>query len=199
MSDVSDPTDLSEVRPARPAVFLDRDGTIILDRDYPRDPDGVALLPGAPAAIRELNRHGVPVVVVTNQSGIARGIVTVDDYEAVHGRMVELLRAEGASILDAYMCPHLPEITGPCECRKPGTLLYRRAAADHHLALDRSAYVGDRWRDVAPALALGGRGILVPSPSTPRGDRERAEREAEVVPELGVAVARILAGSGAPA
>jgi len=185
--------------PGRPAVFLDRDGTIILDRDYPRDPDGVALLPGAPAAIRELNRHDVPIIIVTNQSGIARGLVTADDYEAVHGRMIELLRAEGASILDAYMCPHLPEITGPCECRKPGTLLYRRAAADHELALERSAYVGDRWRDVAPALTLGGRGILVPSPSTPVADRERAEREAEVVPELGVAVARILAGPGAPA
>lgn len=185
--------------PGTPAVFLDRDGTIILDRDYPRDPDGVELLPGAAAAIRELNRHGLPIVVITNQSGIARGLVTVQDYEAVHGRMLELLRAEGASILDAYMCPHLPEITGPCECRKPGTLLYRRAAADHGLALDRSAYVGDRWRDVAPGLTLGGRGILVPSPSTPMADRERAEREAEVVLELGAAVARILEWNGKPA
>lgn len=181
----------------RPAVFLDRDGTIIHDRDYPRDPDLVQLLPGAAAAIRTLNEHGIPIVVVTNQSGIARGLVTVADYEAVHGRMVELLRAEGAAILDAYMCPHLPEISGECECRKPGTLMYRQAATRHGLALDRSAYIGDRWRDVAPALALGGRGILVPSPSTPDADRDRAEREAELAPDLATAVARVVAAHGA--
>ncbi len=182
-----------------PAVFLDRDGTIIEDTVHISDPAGVTLLPGAAQAIQRLNAAGIPIYVVTNQSGIARGIFTRDDYEAVRARMEELLGEHGATLQGSYMCPHHPDFTGPCECRKPGTLLYRRAAAEHGLALERSAYVGDRWRDVAPGLTLGGRGILVPSPSTPMADRERAEREAEVVLELGAAVARILEWNGGPA
>jgi D-glycero-D-manno-heptose 1,7-bisphosphate phosphatase len=86
-------------------------------------------------------------------------------------------------------------VSGPCDCRKPGTLLHRQAAAA--LALDpaRSAFIGDRWRDVAPALAFGGRGILVPSAETPAAEREQAEREAEVAGSLGQAVGRVLGES----
>lgn len=187
----------------RPAVFLDRDGTIIHDASYIRDPDVVRLLPGAARAIRLLNEHDIPVVVITNQSGIARGMLTERDYEAVQARTTALLRAEGASILADYHCPHLPEISGPCECRKPGTLLYRQAAAEHGLDLARSAYVGDRWRDVAPGQALGGRGILVPTDSTPPEELERAEREGVTAPTLEAAVRGLLAwraeeSAGAP-
>jgi histidinol-phosphate phosphatase family protein len=162
----------------RPAAFLDRDGTIIRDANYVRDPKDVELLPGAADAIRALNDRGVAVVVVTNQSGIARGYLNQRDYELVRARLDALVEAEGARIDATYMCPHLPEITGPCDCRKPGLGLYRRAIAD--LALDPivSLFTGDRWRDVEPGLALGGMAVLLDVDSTPAGDRARAVQDA---------------------
>lgn len=147
--------------PRLPAVFLDRDGTIIEDVEYLRHPAQVRLLPGAAAAIRQLNRSDFVVVVATNQSGIARGLLTVDDYRSSEHRLDELLAAESARLDAHYFCPHLPEVTGPCECRKPGTLLYRQAAERFNLDLGRSWWVGDRARDVLPAAAFGARGILV--------------------------------------
>jgi D-glycero-D-manno-heptose 1,7-bisphosphate phosphatase len=181
-------------RPAlRPAAFLDRDGTLIEDRQYLARPEGVALLPGAAAAVRRLNEAGVAAVVVTNQSGIARGLVTPAQYEAVRLRLDELLAAEGTRLDATYYCPHHPDFGGPCECRKPGPALYEQAARELGLDLARSAYVGDLWRDVAPALHFGGLGILVPSPHTPTADVERASAEAAVAATLGAAVAQLLA------
>jgi histidinol-phosphate phosphatase family protein len=175
----------------RPAVFLDRDGTIIDDAEYIANPDDVRLLPGAARAVGRLNALALPVVVVTNQSGIARGLLATGDYEAVRRRLDALLAAEGARIDATYMCPHHPDFTGPCDCRKPGTLLYRRAAAEHDIDLSRSAFVGDRWRDVAAALEFGGRAILIAGRATPAEDRRRAETEAEVVDSLESAVERV--------
>lgn len=143
------------------AVFLDRDGTIIEDTGYPADPAAVRLLPGAAAAIARLNRAGLPAIVVTNQSGIARGLLDEADYETVARRLDALLDGEGARLDAHYHCPHHPDFTGPCECRKPGPLLYRRAAADHALDLARCWWVGDRARDVLAAERFGGRGVLV--------------------------------------
>jgi len=177
----------------RGAAFLDRDGTIIRDMSYIARPEDVHLLPGAAQAIRELNRAGIPVIVVTNQSGIARGLLTVADYDAVRAEMERQLAAEGGRIDASYFCPHHPDFRGPCECRKPGTLMYRQAAAEHGLDLEASHYIGDRWRDVAPALALGGQGILVPSAATPDEERVRAQREASVAQSLSDAVSRALA------
>jgi D-glycero-D-manno-heptose 1,7-bisphosphate phosphatase len=176
----------------RAAAFLDRDGTIIYDVDYLRDPEEAVLIPGAAAAIAQLNARSVPVVVVTNQSGIARGLLSQADYDAVRDRVDELLAVQGARIDATYVCPHHPDITGPCDCRKPATLLYRRAALEHGFDLAQSSYVGDRWRDVAPARELGGRGILVAGPSTPPADLQRARDEVEVVTSLGEAVKRVL-------
>ena len=149
---------------ARPAVFLDRDGTIIEDTGYIGDPDAVRLLPGAAAAIGRLNLAGIPAVVVTNQSGIARGLLDESAYSAVARRLQGLLAAEGARLEADYHCPHHPDFTGACECRKPGPLLYRRAAAEHGLDLARSWWVGDRPRDVQPAERFGGRGVLIGQP-----------------------------------
>lgn len=160
----------------RPAAFLDRDGTIIRDANYIRNPADVKVLPGVASALRELNERGVAVIVVTNQSGIARGLISAGDYEAVRRRLDSLLAAEGASIDDTYVCPHHPDATGGCDCRKPGLALYRRAIDDHHLDPQRSVYVGDRWRDVAPALVLGGLPILLDVDSTPEKDRVDALR-----------------------
>jgi len=145
----------------RRAVFLDRDGTIMDDPGFLSDPAAVKLLPGAAQAVRRFNQSGLAVVVVTNQSGIARGLITVPQYEAVQVRLVQLLAGAGARIDGAYYCPHHPDFTGPCDCRKPATKLFRDAATALDLDLGRSFYVGDRMSDIEPARALAGRGILV--------------------------------------
>ena len=154
----------------RRAVFLDRDGTITEDVGYLRDPDDARLLPGAAAAIRRLNEHGFLVIVVTNQSGIARGILSRNDYQRTEQGVDALLRAEGARLDAHYFCPHLPELTGPCDCRKPGVLLYRQAAEQFDIDLPTSWWIGDRLRDVLPAEIFGARGILVHSPSEARDE-----------------------------
>ena len=181
--------------PAEPrrAAFLDRDGTLIEDRHYLGDPSGVVLVGGAAAAVRRLNEAGVPAVVITNQSGIARGYFTEADYARVEQRVHELFAAEGARIEATYHCPHHPEVSGACECRKPGTLLYERAA--RALALDpaRSLFVGDRWRDVVPGLRLGGYAVLVVTTETPAAEVVRAHEEARVATTLEAAVERWLA------
>jgi len=162
---------------ARPALFLDRDGTIIADAHYPSDPAQVRLIHGAASAIARANAANIPVVVVTNQSGIGRGHITEAQYQAVNARMVELFSEEGAHMDATYHCPHWPERDGPCACRKPGIGMHRDAASALNLALPASAYIGDRWRDVQPAITTGGLGILVPGEETPIEDLLRA-REA---------------------
>ena len=183
----------------RPAAFLDRDGTIIRDANYLRDPNDVELLPGAADAIRRLNAQGVAVIVVTNQSGIARGWLDLDDYDAVRRRLDILLEsasdaAPQAHIDGSYMCPHHPDVNGPCDCRKPGLALYRQAIAEHAIDPTRSVFIGDRWRDVAPASALGGLSMLLDVDSTPAEDRDRARGESiAVAHSLAEAVDRYLA------
>jgi D-glycero-D-manno-heptose 1,7-bisphosphate phosphatase len=178
------------------AVFLDRDGTIIRDAHYISDPNAVELLPTAAADIRQLNERGIPVIVVTNQSGIAQGRVTLEEYEAVRERMELLLSGYGAHIDATYMCPHHPDITGECECRKPGTLLYRQAADDFALDFDACWFVGDKLRDIEPSRELGGRGILVPTEDTPRESLARARTDFEVLRTLDAAVKRIVESAG---
>jgi D-glycero-D-manno-heptose 1,7-bisphosphate phosphatase len=145
----------------RPAAFLDRDGTILVERHYLADPDAVELLPGAVAAMRDLADAGYALVVVTNQSGIARGLYSEADFHAVQARLDEVLRRHGVHVEAVYHCPHHPAYTGPCDCRKPKLGMYRRAAAELGVDPATSIYVGDRVRDVVPAIALGGRGFLV--------------------------------------
>lgn len=145
----------------RPAVFLDRDGTLIREADYLADPAGVELIPGVPDALRALRRAGYALVVVTNQSGIARGLYSDDDYRRVAARVDEVLAQERAPVDATYHCPHHPDHGGPCDCRKPSLGMHRRAAEALGLDLAASWYVGDKASDVLPALATGGRGILV--------------------------------------
>jgi histidinol-phosphate phosphatase family protein len=178
---------------ARAAAFLDRDGTIIDDAHYIADPELVKLRPGAADAIARLNRAAIPVVIVTNQSGMARGLFSQADYDRVASRMADLLARADAHIDATYICPHHPEFGGACDCRKPGTLLFRRAAAEHGIDLARSTYVGDRWRDVAPGIALGGRPMLIVDDDTRTDERERAEHAGvELVVSLAEAVERLL-------
>ena len=145
----------------RPAVFLDRDGTIIAEKVYLSDPDGVDLIAGTIEALRSLREAGFVLVIVTNQAGVARDLYSLNDYRAVASRLAEVLAAAGASVDATYFCPHHPDATGPCECRKPGTGMYLQAAREHGLDLAASYYVGDKRTDVLPARELGGQGILV--------------------------------------
>ncbi len=176
----------------RPAVFLDRDGTIIEERSYLADPGGVKLLPGTLKALQALGAVGIPYVIVTNQSGVGRGLYTEEEYHAVAARLQRILEDAGVPPEGTWYCPHHPDSTGPCECRKPGTGMYRAASQALGLDLERSWYVGDKLSDVLPALELGGAGILV---RTGYGEASQADVPAgtTVVDDLGSAVRWILA------
>jgi histidinol-phosphate phosphatase family protein len=143
----------------RPAIFLDRDGTINREVNYLSDPDAFELLPGAAETIAEWNARGWAVVVVTNQSGVARGYLTPETLDAIHARMREALAARNAHIDAIYFCTHLPE--DRCACRKPEVELFIRAAADLDIDIGASYFVGDKWTDVMPVSTLGGHGILL--------------------------------------
>lgn len=146
--------------PLRSAVFLDRDGTLCEDPGYLHDPARVRLLPGVADGLGRLAAAGWPLVVVSNQSGIARGLYPAAAFREVNRRVEELA---GVRFAGAYFCPHHPDFTGPCDCRKPAPRLFRDAARDLRLDLARSWYVGNRMGDVAPAHTLGGRPLLVRS------------------------------------
>lgn len=141
------------------AVFFDRDGTLIREREYLSDPEGVELLPGAAAAVRIARRAGFAPILATNQSGVGRGLFSEDAVGAVHARLAELLAAEGARLDAVYVCPHAPE--AGCDCRKPAPGLLARAAAERGLDLRRSFVVGDKEADLALARAAGATGLLV--------------------------------------
>ena len=165
----------------------------MLDTHYPSRPEHVRLIPGVADALLAVNSRDIPVIVVTHQSGIGRGLLSEADYEAVRAQLEHELTRAGARVDAKYHCPHWNERTGPCECRKPGLGMYQQAAAEHTIDLARSGYVGDRWRDVAPALATGGIGVLVPGPATSDADIESARTHAHVVPSLRDAVDLFLA------
>ena len=150
------------------AVFLDRDGVINenVDGDYVRSWEALRLLPGGLEAIASLTRAGFPIVIVTNQAGIARGIFKEAFVADAHRHISTRLAAGGARIDAFYYCPHHPEAVidayrQACDCRKPQAGLFTRAAKEHDLALDRSFVVGDRWHDLEAGQRVGARGILV--------------------------------------
>jgi len=158
---------------SRAAVLLDRDGTLIVERHYLGDPAQVELERDAAEGLRQLARLGFALVVVTNQSGIARGLFPPEAARAVNGRVDELLAAEGVVIDRWFMCPHGPN--DGCDCRKPLPGMALAAAADLDLDLTRSFVIGDRRSDLQVAFAVGARGILV---TTGKGNDERPWAEA---------------------
>lgn len=140
-----------------PALFIDRDGTIIEDRDYCSDPSEVKLFPGAPEALRRLKSVGFKLIIITNQSGIGRGLFTLDQYRAVEA---ELLRQLGAGLIDAtYFCPHRPGQR--CSCRKPALGMILEATQEYQIDLSRSFLVGDKEIDVECARNAGVRSVRV--------------------------------------
>jgi D-glycero-D-manno-heptose 1,7-bisphosphate phosphatase len=150
----------------RPGVFLDRDGTLIEEMHYLARPHQVALIPGAAEAVRRLNLLGIPVVVVTNQSGIARGSMTEAQVEEVHDHLDCLLGRVGARIDGYFFCPHHPEAVVDryrlqCDCRKPLPGLLHRATATLGIRLAGSCMIGDRLSDLEAGARAGCRPLLV--------------------------------------
>jgi D-glycero-D-manno-heptose 1,7-bisphosphate phosphatase len=189
----------SASRLLRPAVFLDRDGTMIADVGYLDAIDQIAFFPWTVDAIRMLNRGGFLVVVITNQSGVARGIFTESFVDETHRAISARVEAGRAHVDAYYHCPHHPDgsvaaFASVCDCRKPGRALVDRAAADLGIDPARSFMVGDRWLDVTLGRAMHGRGILV---RTGVGAREEAHPLPDVtadaiVDNLAAAVSWIL-------
>ncbi len=140
-------------------AFLDRDGTIAPDANYCSRPEDFELFPDAAEAVKLLNRAGFKIVVITNQSGIARGYFTEDALARIHEKMVDELSKQDAGIDAIYYCPHHPD--DGCQCRKPGTLLFRQAAEEHDIDFDRSFMVGDTQIDIDAGRAMGCRTVLV--------------------------------------
>ena len=175
------------------AAFVDRDGTIIAEQHYISEPDNVLILKRVPEAIATLNRIGVPVVVITNQSGIGRERLTEDDFRSVQAEIERQLAERGCRLDAVYHCPHDPTRTS-CKCRKPGLALYERARQFlGSIDLSGAIYIGDRLSDVLPAVATGGRGFLVRT-GHPVPESIPAETEAavEIVSDLWEAVERAL-------
>lgn len=180
---------------SRPAVFLDRDNTLIEDPGYLKDPAQVRLMNGAADAVARLRRAGYAVVVVTNQSGVARGLMAESDVAAVHSRMKELLAAGGGSVDGVYYCPYLDgpeavreEYRRDSELRKPRPGMLQLAARELSLDLSRSWMVGDSSRDVEAGRAAGCRTIFI----GPGGQAARADG---VAPNLIAAAEQILSES----
>jgi len=164
------------------AVFLDRDGTIIEEVGYLDRPERVELFPWTIDAVRVLNRAGLAVVLVSNQSGVARGFFTEAVVDAVHQRMADLLNEGGARIDAYYYCPHhpdgkVPRYAQPCDCRKPGRGLVDRAVQELGIDPAKSFVVGDRWLDVALGRAVGAQSVLV---RTGYGASEEDRRPADL-------------------
>ncbi len=147
------------------ALFLDRDGTIIEDRGYMHDPALVELLPGAAEALRELAREGWLLIVVSNQSGVGRGLITPAEMDAVQSRFLETMRKAHVKITASYFCPHRPDEN--CHCRKPSALHLHEAAREYGLDLSKSWMIGDRRSDIQCGRNAGCRTIWLSNPLFP--------------------------------
>jgi D-glycero-D-manno-heptose 1,7-bisphosphate phosphatase len=154
------------VRVSRPAVFLDRDGTIIREVGYLRSPAQLRLLPGAASAIKRLNQPGFAVIVASNQSGVARGMLTEAEVALTNEALQRRLARHGARVDAFYFCPHHPEVGPPryrrrCRCRKPSPGMLLRAARELDLDLARSFAIGDSARDLLAGRNAGAGAVLV--------------------------------------
>ncbi len=161
------------------AVFVDRDDTLMVDVGYCRNPDQVQLLPGVADGLKLLSQHGYYAIVVTNQSGIARGYFSPRELEAVHSRLLKELNTHGADLRAIYYCPHHPEES--CSCRKPRPGLLLRAASELNLKL-RSCYtIGDREWDIEAGRAAGTQTILLSNNAKLGGQPDKLKTQADYV------------------
>jgi D-glycero-D-manno-heptose 1,7-bisphosphate phosphatase len=150
----------------RPAVFIDRDGTVNEQMGYINHISRFVMLPGAAEAIRLLNRHQYLAIIVSNQSGVARGYYPIGLVDEVHAHMRALMEKEGAFVDGIFFCPHyekgsVPEYSIECDCRKPRTGLIEKAGKAFEIDMDNSYVIGDRYSDIELALRSDMKGILV--------------------------------------
>jgi D-glycero-D-manno-heptose 1,7-bisphosphate phosphatase len=189
----------------RRAVFLDRDGTLIEERHYLASLQDVAVFPWTLEALRLLREHGFALVVVTNQSGVARGIFDETFVQHTHAYLARLFSAHGLQIDAYYYCPHHPEgciepYRRDCSCRKPEPGMLRAAARDLGLTINGSFVVGDTWLDVELAQRSGTTGLLVRSGHGAEAERRpRAGVEAAAVVDTLLDAARWIVACGRPA
>lgn len=176
---------------ARRTIVLDRDGTMIVDYGYLDDPERIALLPGALAGLKAWMARGNRLIIVSNQSGIGRGRLTVELVDQINGRLLEMLAREGVRIDAVYYCRHAPE--DGCDCRKPRPGLVHQAAAELGVRPQDCVVVGDIGGDVAAARAAGSRSVLIPTPRT----RIEELAGARIATDL-LAAARWIIGQGDP-
>ncbi len=169
-------------------LILDRDGTIIKDKHYLSDPEGVEFEEGAIEGLKKLQELGFGLVVITNQSGVGRGYFSLEEAEAVNERMRRMLEAEGVTLAGIYTCPHAPEEN--CACRKPRPGLVHQAAREHRFDPGRALVVGDKPADVALARSCGARGVLV---LTGQGRRAEVPPDTETVADLTALAGRLAA------
>lgn len=151
---------------SKTAIFLDRDDTLIVDKPYLNDPAGLEFTAQAIAALKLINARGLPAILVTNQSGLARGLITAQQLTAVHARLAELLAEAGAHLDAIYFCPHhrdglIKELAVECACRKPRPGLLLAAARDFDLDLKRCYLIGDKADDMTAIHNVGGRAVQV--------------------------------------
>jgi D-glycero-D-manno-heptose 1,7-bisphosphate phosphatase len=169
-----------------PAVFIDRDGTVMQDVDYCADANEVAVFPGAGKALQSLQEAGFKIIIITNQSGIGRGYFDEAAYRLVEKEVVRQLAP--AMIAATYFCPHAPE--EPCSCRKPSPGMVQQAAVDHAVDLTRSFFIGDKPADVECGRRAGTRTILAQTGyGRAAGNDVRADH---IAPDLADAAAWIL-------
>jgi D-glycero-D-manno-heptose 1,7-bisphosphate phosphatase len=163
----------------KPLLLLDRDGTLITEQDYLKDPKKVRFLTGSLAGLQRLSKAGYPMVVISNQSGIGRGLMTERDVQKVMKRFSDELKTHGVRLKGIYWCPHHPNI--PCACRKPKLGLVKKAARRLKRSWKGSISVGDKWCDVEMGQSTGGLGILV---KTGYGSRTLREKGPHPKPAL---------------
>jgi heptosyltransferase-2 len=154
-------------------IFLDRDGTLNPDPGYIQSSDQYELFPGVPQALARLKQAGARLIVVTNQSGVARGLLSIDELDVIHRKLRRLLHDAGASLDAIYFCPHHPE--EQCRCRKPNTGMIDQAQRDGGIDLSRSYLIGDQMRDMELAKRIGARSVLVTTGSSPSQETSRLE------------------------
>jgi histidinol-phosphate phosphatase family protein len=161
-------------------VFIDRDGTIIVEKDFIKSLDEIQFIPGSVEAIKNLKVLGYKIIVVSNQSGIGRGILTEKMVKEVNDSFIHQLRERGTPIDALYYCPHSPE--DDCDCRKPETGMIRRAVTEHKLNLDNAVVIGDKLSDIEMGRRIGAKSILV---LTGYGKKEQEKlRNATIKPDF---------------
>lgn len=181
--------------PARAAIFLDKDGTLLQDVPYNVDPARIALAPGAGDGLRLLASTGLPLIVVSNQPGVALGYFQIEALEAVVQRLGELFAAHGATLGGFHFCPHAPAPDGSpgCACRKPQDGLLRQAATSHGVDLDNSWMIGDILNDVEAGRRAGCRTILIANGNETRWQPGRLRVPDYIVARFDEAAAIVIA------